>query len=187
MLLCGYRNTDPNEETLGLNLDSNGMTLIDYRISQLEARGHDIVCVLSGNSADEQLRCCPKIANTELVFDTNEDAYSLISNTRAGAFATEREAIFVLPLEVTPPAQSAWKFLLYELARIGYATPYSLLQAVTAQGAPCHFGFPLLLTREGSSLLRENADMTSLVDKRLKYLHLEPQYDGVLEQPVKPL
>ena len=179
IVLCSYRSSDHNEDALGLERDANGVSLLDRRIFQLRALGLSPVCVLAGNRADDQLRGARLLASADLVFDTN-DPCSLISNTRAGAFTCDGEAAFVLPLEVPPPPLEIWNFLRNEYGKVGFATPYAFLQAVS-QGAPCHFGFPLLLTRQGGRALRETSDLKSLLDSRLLTLQLEYQPEAALE------
>jgi hypothetical protein len=187
LLLCGYRTRDENEVALGVGRDDNGETLIDRRIVQLRALGLDVVCVLAGANADEQLRYCRTIQDTELVFDTNEPM-SLLSNTRAGSFAVPGDACFAIPVEVVPPPAETWGFLLNEYGKLGFGTKHGILQAVDPiQGAPWHFGFPLLITREGTKILTKTPDLRSLVDTRLKYLQLPLGNDLGLAQGATPL
>lgn len=187
LLLCGYRTSDHNEDLLGTERDAAGVTLLDRRIEQLQALGHDVIIVLAGASADEQLVHCRRIETVEMAFDNSANGGSLLSNTYAGAELFDNESCFVIPLEVVPPPAAHWRFLYNELAKIGFATPVAALQAVSPQGAPCHYGFPLLLTRSGNSLLKETADLKSLVDARLKYLHVEFHPEAVLEPLENPL
>jgi hypothetical protein len=186
LLLCGYRNSEQDEDILGLERDADGVTLIDRRIGQLRALDHQVVCVLAGSHADEQLRQSRLIEDCELVFDTNEPC-NLISNTRSGAFVCDGEACFIWPIEIPPPPIAVWNFLRNEYGKVGFATSHAFLQTVSPQGAPCHFGFPLLMTREGGKVLRKLSDLRSLVDTRLKTLHLEFDVEAELEPAVKPL
>jgi hypothetical protein len=184
ILLCGYRQTEANEEILGRTQDSNGVSLLDRKIARLKELGHEVVCVLAGNSADELLRTSQSLEDCELIFDTNDAAATLASNARAATFALENEACFLHPLEIPLPPPAVWHFLMHELAKVGYATSHAVLQAI---GTPCQFGFPLLLTRNGAKLLRNTPAITRLVHPQLKYLHLYYSIDGELEQVAKPL
>lgn len=168
VLLSGYRNSDFSETCLGVERDPTGQRLLDRQIHQLSQLGFEIVTVVAGDQADEQLRLCPRIANTELVFDTS-DSVSLASNLKAGLNATDGEACFAIPVEVTPPPADLWRFLNQELRRIGFHNVGPVLQAVDAQGAPWHFGFPLLITRKGNQLIRELTNFRSLTDPRLPF------------------
>ncbi len=179
LILCGYRTAENEEAALGLERDAAGDTLIDRRIHQLRALGLEAVCVLAGRGADAQLRGSRLIENAELVFDT-ADHCSLASNVRAGAFTLDTQAAFILPVEIPPPALEIWNYLRNEYGKAGFATPHAFLQAVS-QGAPCHFGFPLLLTRNGGKLLRESEQMLNLVDPRLQTLQLEYPPEAALE------
>src|SRR6185312_11324727 len=106
---------------------------------------------------------------------------TLMSNLRSGARLTDGEAAYVLPVEIPPPPKALWTFLWNEYAKLGFQTPHGLLQAVTALGAPCHLGFPVLLTREGMDLLRRGSELDSLVDARWNSLHVKYAHDSVLE------
>ena len=173
LLLCGYRLKDDSELALGVKRETPQLNLIEHRLRQLREFDQEVICVVSGADADAQLRHCPAIQNAELIYDTN-DPISLLSNARAGIFAAPREAYFVLPLEVPPPPPEVWAFLKNEYGKAGFATPLALIQAVASvEGAPCHHGFPLLLTRTGAKLLQETPDLRSLVDPRLPYGHFE--------------
>ena len=187
LLLCGYRAGDNAENPIGVERDIDGQTVIDRRILQLRELGHDIIAVLAGATADEQLRQCRLIQTTELAFDISEPAGTLLSNTQAGALATNGEGFYVLPAEIPVPSPAIWNFLLNEYGKLGFATNECLLQAVTPQGAPWQFGFPLLVTRNGNKLLRNTPELKSLVDARLKSLQLEFKPHAELEPVSKPL
>lgn len=175
LLLAGYRNI-VDEEPLGLNRDPNGQRILDSRIRELSQLGFEVICVLAGSGADEQLRLCPRIANTELVFDTS-DQLSLASNLKTGLAAAENEGCFVLPVEVAPPPADLWRMLRQELGRMGFHTESPILQAIDAQGAPWHLGFPLLITLAGNKQICKLSNFVSLVDPRLPYYQVvfEPQ------------
>lgn len=170
ILLCGYRKTEANEESLGLTTDANGTPLIDRKVGRLKELGHEVICVLAGNSADQLLRRSRLLESCELIFDTNDEQASLASNVRAATFGIEDEASFIHPIEVPLPSPEIWSLLMHELAKVGYSTQASFLQAL---GAPCQFGFPLLLTRNGAKLFRSTPGVTRLIHPQLKYLHIE--------------
>src|SRR2546423_43997 len=123
LLLCGYRPTDSLEPVLGLARDENGATLIDQRIVALRELGLEIVTVLGGRTADEQLRQSRCIQYTDLAFDTSESP-SLLNNTLAGhaVMTGTSEAYFVMPVEVPLPPQELWHFLINAYAKAGYNT-----------------------------------------------------------------
>lgn len=172
ILLSGYRT--------GLCLESNsrGELLLDIRIQHLQRLGLEVICVLAGSEADDVLRASRTLMSVELVFDTN-DHPTLASNLKAGLFATEGEGCYALPLEVVPPEFTTWQFLREQWRKAGFHTTTSAFQAVDAQGAPCHFGFPLLISRSGNSLIRGLTGFTTLVDTRLKYQHLAPSENSL--------
>ncbi len=175
LLLCGYRALDEGEIALGLARGGDGKTLLDSQIEALLALGMEVTCVLSGANADEQLRQCRRLAEVDMVFDTAAPT-TLLSNAREGALSAPHEACFILPVEVPVPARPVWDFLRNEYAKVGFNTEESVLQAfVQAQGAPWHFGFPLLFTYQGCQCLQNTEDLNGLVDTRLKYLHLAPE------------
>jgi CTP:molybdopterin cytidylyltransferase MocA len=178
LLLCGYRASDHQEEPLGLRRDENGLTLIDHRIQQLHQIGLEIVCVVSGATADEQLRHCTQIAKVELVYDDDSEA-CLASNVRAGLTAVAEEGCFVIPLEVPCPPPEMWRFLKEEWRKVRFDSPYAVLQARKVEGTPFHFGFPLVITRRGHQLIRDNPDIRSLVNTRLEFLHLAPDENPI--------
>lgn len=164
LLLCGYRTLDPSENALGLERDAEGRTLIDRRIQQLQSYGLTVVTVLAGDSADEQLRHSRMIAQTEMAFANGRN---ILANVKEGLALLKEEACFALPVEVEPPPQEVWKFLLNEYGKLGFATEQCCLQT-----SMCHF--PLLLTHSGCQTLQNTEDLSSLVDARLKYVHLAP-------------
>lgn len=180
VLLSGYRSG------LCLERNSRGELLIDIRIHHLQRLGFEVVCVLAGAEADDVLRASRALMNVELVFDTS-DHPTLASNLKAGLFATEGEGCYTLPLEVAPPELNSWNFLREQWRKAGFQTSTSAFQVVDAQGAPCHFGFPILLSRSGNSLIRGLTGFTSLVDTRLKYQHLVFSEDATLAPSENPL
>jgi hypothetical protein len=173
VLLSGYR------AGLCLERNSRGELLIDIRIHHLQRLGFEVICVLAGSEADDLLRASRALMTVELVFDTN-DQPNLASNLKAGLFATSGEGCYTLPLEVVPPEMRTWNFLREEWRKSGFQTTTCAFQAVDAQGAPCHFGFPLLISRSGNSLIRSLKGFSSLVDTRLKYQHLVFSEDATL-------
>lgn len=174
ILLCGYRTEDSSEEALGLERDEDGVTLIDRRIQQLGALGLEIICVLSGNSADRQLRHCTRIANVELAYDDDAET-CLASNLRAGLAAVEDDGCFVLPIEIPCPPSETWENLKELWRKVRFENEYAALQLAESEGALCQYGFPLLITQQGNQVLRDTPQIRSLVDARLKYLRLAPQ------------
>lgn len=174
ILLCGYRIHESPELAIGLERDADGLTTIDRRIQELTQLGLEVICVVAGRSADEQLRHCSRIANVELVYDDDAQA-CLATNLRAGLEAVEDDGCFVIPVELPCPPEELWSFLKEEWRKIRFHTDYCVLQATQPEGAPWHLGFPLLITRKGNTELRDNPDIRSLVDARLKYLHLSPE------------
>lgn len=185
ILLSGYRLRDEEEEALGLahTPDGNGR-LLDVQIRQLTQMGLEVVCVVSGQDADRQLSLCPRIANTELVYDSG-DQVSLASNLKAGLAAAEGFGCFALPVEILAPPADLWRFLNHEWRRLGNAFDSSVLQAVNTQGAPWHFGFPLVITRKGNELIGKLTDFHSLTDARLTYHHVLYPSESTLALPSK--
>jgi hypothetical protein len=174
ILLAGYR------AGLGLEHDASGVLLIDRRIRELQHLGFEVVCVLSGNEADDVLRTSRALMDVELVFDTNAEQSTLATNLKAGLAATDGEGCYCLPLEIAPPERPVWNFLREEWRKRGFHTSTSVFQAADAQGAPWRFGFPLLITRSGNGLIRELTGLTGLVDARLKYQLLAFSEDQAL-------
>jgi len=179
LLLCGYRNCDPHEPALGADV-------LDQRILELRRLGLSVICVLAGQHADEQLRLCRRIADTELVFDTHEEP-NLATNLKAGLAATDGAGCFVLPLEVPCPPKAAWETLRESWRQNGFHTSTSIYQLADSQGAPSHLGFPLLVTRSGNKTIQEMQGFRSLVDTRLKYLHLSESMSSDLASLDFPL
>jgi hypothetical protein len=163
ILLCGYRTSDYEETPRG--------RLIDDRITRLQSFGFEIITVLAGASADQLLRESRLLAGTELVFDCADEP-NLASNLKAGLAASDGEGCFTVPLEIPCPPQETFTWLREQWRLIGFHSENSVLQAVTSQGAPWHFGFPLLVTRKGNGQIQNFTGFRSLVDTRLKYLHL---------------
>ncbi len=184
ILLCGYRPGD-NEIALGLERNASGVTLIDRRIIELSSRGFEVVCVLAGNRADEILRESRQLPEVEIVYDTNADAANLATNLKAGLAATEGEGCFAIPVEIPCPPSEIWEFIRQAWRRQGFHTDTSVFQI--AQGAPRHYGFPLLISRKGNGLIRKLSAFTYLLDARLKYQHLAYSEEATLAPTAKPL
>ena len=180
LLLCGYRISDHEQIPLGLERTSSGECLIDRRIDELQAQGFEVICVLAGHSSEQVLRESRRLADVELVFDTNAEQASLASNLQAGLAATAGEGCFALPLEVPCPPPEAWASLRERWRREGFHTDISVFQLVAPLGAPWHFGFPLLISRKGNARIRASHGFVSLVDTRLKYA-------GTLAPTLNPL
>ncbi len=181
ILLCGYR------AGLGLERAADGSLLVDVKIRELQRLGYEVVCVLAGNDADDVLRASRAIMSVELVFDTNGVDATLSSNLRAGLAATDGEGCFAIPVELPVPEAPLWNFIREEWRREGFHTSVSVFQCVSSQGAPYHFGFPLLISRSGNSLIRGLTGFTSLVDTRLKYQHLTIRPEANLAPAENPL
>ncbi len=186
LLLAGYRTSDNSEEPLGIERDTGGQRLLDARIHQLSQLGLEVITVLSGQHADDQLRLCPRIANTELVFDTS-DHVCLASNVKQGLAAVGPEGCYVLPVEITPPPADVWRLLRQEWGRMGFHTESAVFQAIDAQGAPWHFGFPLLVTTAGNNLISKISDFRSLTDPRVPYCQVIFEAQSEVARPAKAL
>jgi|GEM_PF-1332386 len=171
LLLCGYRDREDGEKALFFSH-------IDNRIRELRHLGLDVICVLGGATADEQLRHCRRIADCDLVFDTN-DQPNLASNLKAGLAGTDGSGCFALPVEVPCPPREAFEILREVWRTRGFLTETNIYQLVSREGAPLqetiplHYGFPLLITRSGNSSIKEMQGFHSLLDTRLKYAQLE--------------
>ena len=183
ILLCGYRTGE--DVALGLERNSSGVTLIDRRIIELTSRGFEVICVLSRNSADEILRESRQLPEVEIVYDTHGDDANLATNLKSGLAATDGEGCFAIPLEIPVPPPELWAFIREAWRRQGFHTDTSVFQI--AQGAPRHYGFPLLISRKGNALIRSLKGFENLVDARLKYQHLAFSKEATLAPTEKPL
>ncbi|MBX3020805.1 MAG: hypothetical protein KF799_03950 [Bdellovibrionales bacterium] len=186
LLLCGYRTCTDGETPLGLQRDDSGRTLLDRRIRELQVLGHQVVCVLAGDQADDLLRHCRTILSTELVFDTNGSDVSLMTNIKAGLAVCEKQAVYIQPLELTLPPTEIWEFIKDRYRHYAFERGLNLVQVRDAQGTPLHYGFPLLATRLGGGHLRELPDLKSLADTRLNYLHLIYPAESTLASSANP-
>lgn len=161
LVLAGYRPSSPH--VLGANELSD-------RIRRLKALNHDVVVVLSGAQADDQLRACPELADCELIFDEIKNV-TMLSNVQASLSALN-EACFLYPVEVPWPGDQVWTFLHNELVKVGFRTKNAFLQAATTEGAPWQMGFPILLTNAGQEQIESISDLSGLTDARLPFLRL---------------
>jgi hypothetical protein len=156
VLLCGYRNREDSEPALFYSC-------LDNRIAELKRMKFNVVCVLAGAHAEDQLRLCPRIADCELVFDT-QDEPNLATNLKAGLAGTDGSGCFVLPVEIPCPSWAE-----FETVREGWRTRGFLTETSVYKAASSDFGFPLLVTRKGNAAIREMANFRTLTDGRLKY------------------
>lgn len=169
LLLCGYRDREESEMALF-------HAHVDNKIRHLKWMGYEVICVLAGAHADDQLRHCRRIADCELVFDTTDNP-NLASNLKAGLAGTDGAGCFVLPVEVPSPSPETFAILKEAWRTKGFLTETHVYQLVSDEGAPCHYGFPLLVTRKGNVAVKEMQEFRSLLDTRLKYLQLvESEY-----------
>lgn len=186
LLLSGYRPHSESGHALGTEMNAQGVTLLDRRIEQLRELGLNIVVIVSGSSADKQLRLCRRISEVELVFDANDALSTLATNFKAGLKAAPGEAFFTLPVDIPAPPVEVWSLLRDAWRALPGESDVSMLQVITAQGAPWHFGFPLLCTRSGNELLTQIADFQSFLDVRLKYQHVVLHCESDLAPTQKP-
>jgi hypothetical protein len=170
ILLAGYRTPQKHEGPVGSSIEANGKSQLSNQILAWKNFGCEVVVILAGAQADEQLRTCKELIDVELAFDTTAHP-NLISNLRAGMHTTE-DGAFIFPIELPFPGHEICQFLKAEFAKAGFRTPHALLQALDVQGAPWQDGFPLLVTRVGNKLIRNHDDLTGLIDPRLSYLRL---------------
>lgn len=164
LLLCGYR----PRQTIGLETDSDGFTFLDFQIHRLQAMGLSPTVVLAGAKADEYLYRSRFLESCELVYDTNGRDANLFTNLRSGLHAVSK-ACFALPIEILAPPDIIWKQLKIELLRKGFATDFHAFQVANAEGAPWHYGFPLLVSDFGRKAIRNMKTLKSLTDRRLRY------------------
>jgi hypothetical protein len=170
LLLAGYRTPVGKEIPVGLHVDGNGQSILSSQIIQWSNIGFEVVTILAGPQAEEQIRKCRELDNIEIAFDTTANP-TLISNLSAGLYTTEESAL-VQPVELPFPGRAVCSFLKNESGKIIARSPHTFLQAVDDKGAPCHMGFPLLVTRSGNQLIRSLDDLSGLNDPRLNYLKI---------------
>lgn len=170
LLLAGYR--PRQHEPIGLETDVLGVCWIDAQIIRLRALGLSPIVVLAGHHADAVIRHSRQLEDCELVYDTNGAGANLLSNLRSGLHATS-EACFALPVEIAAPAESHWRQLKSELTREGFATGVHIFQ-IGAEGAPWHYGFPVLISARGKKTLLKLENIAGLVDPRLVYRFSRP-------------
>jgi hypothetical protein len=103
-----------------------------------------------------------------LVFDTT-DHPNLASNLKAGLAGTDGAGCFALPVEVPVPPREVFATLREGWRTRGFLTETNIYQLLTDEGAPSHYGFPLLVTRSGNSTIKHMDGFRSLLDTRLKY------------------
>ncbi len=159
LLLAGYR----------VDCAQTQIELLDEQIIKLKSLGLTPTVVLSGPFADEVLRNSKPLRDCELVYDTN-DQPTLMTNLKSGIHVTTHTC-FALPLEIPCPPKEHWVALKLAFQRAGFTIKSSFLQLTDAQGAPCHWGFPLFVTRLGRHLLLNEENLTSLTDPRLHVLY----------------
>ncbi len=166
LLLAGYR-PSTEEDLLGFKETENGSFQLREAITSLKEMGHTVTVVLSGNIADEQLLRCREIMDCELVFDTNGEQCSLLTNVRSGLEAVDNHC-FVFPVELKIPPPQIWKGLLAQLQMVGYATASHIFRSEIGHQ------FPLLLTRKGREVILDDTQITSFLDTKLNYIDVNP-------------
>jgi hypothetical protein len=169
LLLCGYR----PKSKIGLQKNAAGQTLLDVRIEQLQAMKMNPVVVLSGGQADELLRESRLLSTCELVFDVHDNEATLFTNLKSGLKITD-DAVFMIPLEIDPPAETDWKHLKTQLLREGFLTSFHAFQLADEKGTPTHHGFPLLISAVGNKVIQDLKEPKGLTDSRLRYHFSRP-------------
>lgn len=162
IILAGYR-PSTEEDLLGFKQTENGSYQLRENIQTLKDYGYTVTVVLSGNLADEQLLRCREIIDCELVFDTNGNEASLLTNTRSG-LAAVNDHTYIFPVELIPPKKEIFKGLLAQLQMAGYATASHIFRS------EIDHQFPLLLTRKGREVILSDTEITSFLDAKLKYV-----------------
>ena len=141
----------------------NGVLRIDTQVDRLEAMKYEVIIVAAGDAAENLLRLSRTIERCELVFDTHGEEASLLTNLRAGLFATE-EAVFVLPANVDIPDQICFQAMINAYFKAGLRTE--------------NHGFwfndyPLLVTRNGNAFFRKASDLKDFSNPGLQLTVLE--------------
>ena len=182
VLLCAYREREESEKALFFDH-------IDTRIRELRRMGLNVICVLGGAQADDQLRYCRRIAECELVFDTN-DQPNLATNLKAGLAGTDGSGCFAMPVEVPCPSREAFALLREEWRTRGFHTGTHVYRLVDEVGAPSQsapYGFPLLVTRSGNSSIKKMTGFRGLLDARLVYAEVSDSSHAGLASLELPL
>jgi hypothetical protein len=177
LILCGYR----PQQAIGLKAhEPTGRAILDVQIERVQSLGLSPIVVLAGRTADDYLRQSLLLKNCELAYDDQNEKANLFSNVQSGLRLTD-DATFALPVEVPVPPAFAWKSLKMELTKHGSLTQFHLLQLATPEGAPWHYGFPLLVSLTGRKTILEMEPNLGLCDERLRYCHSQPDS---LESPI---
>lgn len=140
--------------------------LLDHHIELVVKLGFEPLVVLDGKDADLVLLNSKKLAQVELIYDTN-DIPTFMTNLRSGLYATHREC-FVLPIWQQIPSKKAWQQMIYSYYHRDLNQLAHVVQPYCPVNGEMTAGFPLLVTKNGRLFLRRNKDIQSLSDERVK-------------------
>lgn len=136
---------------------------LDTHIAHLEKMNFEIVVVIGGFNSEQVLCQSQLLERCELVFDTNDNELSLLSNIRAGMHTTE-DSILVHP---------AGSDLINERSFQELVKAYYHAGLRTESHGFWTGDFPLLITRSGNQFFRKAADLTGLNDPRISLVKLD--------------
>lgn len=157
ILLAGYKPTT-GDNVPWLETEDQ-IPILEKRLQDLRQITHRSVVVLAGNSADRALSECRSLDRCELVFDTNGDSSTLLSNLRA-ALHTGTDPAIVLPVELPLGNPNSIKAMIHYTVQHGLNAPYDLLHGSNES-------FPLILTQLGCEKIARFKSITGLNDPNL--------------------
>ncbi|MCB0363777.1 MAG: hypothetical protein H6624_18605 [Bdellovibrionaceae bacterium] len=163
-LLAGDKNGADQGSTRALE-DLGGQRLIDVQIAGLQKLGLEVMAILNYGDCEDILRSSKLLSECELIFDPNEDS-GFFSQLSAACYGSE-ERFFALPLHTPVPAKPTWLRMEHHFYKKAHESSCALFQPFCPQRGELIAGFPLLITRKGLKLFRDERNFTSLTDERI--------------------
>lgn len=178
IILAGYRQADA-ESCPWLVPAEGKTTLLEKQIQLARIITPRPVVVLAGALADEALRRCRSLEACELVFDTYDNASTLLTNLRSALYLGMEPAI-VLPAEWSFGDLQILQYMTNAVIRDGLKAPYHILQGMDENGQLYNQGLPIIITYRGCEEVMRNKNLTGLADSAL-------QYASIAVAPAQPL
>lgn len=143
----------------------DGQRLIDIQIDHLKKLGLEVMAILNYGDCEDILRSSKYLSECELIFDPNEDS-NFFSQLSAACYGTE-ERFFLLPLHSRVPTKPTWLRMEHHFYKKAHESACHLFRPFCPQKGDLIPGFPLLITRKGLNLFREQRNFTSMDDERI--------------------
>lgn len=160
LLLAGYILENRRDTLSALSMLDSGQLWIDHQIELLQRYGFEVTVVVGGPESEAILRGSRLLEQCELVYDTNDEHRTILTNLRAGLHTVIRHC-FVLPIQKPCPERVIFQASLRQYFTSAYSSKAHVVwPAIQGQ-------WPALITPIGRRFLLRNDDIQDLYETRV--------------------